>query len=263
MRQGAAQQSLRELRNVQRVNLQFAHDWTPIVVDGFETLVVLRGDSKRAVGCDEGVRKPLVGEMCTVLAQEAARRGAAYFCFTNADILFSADAIDAMLDGGLDGYAFSRMDVDPMTGADLGMHLGGVDAIAARPSWWLANRQRFRDFIVGEANWDQMYTSVLLRHANAVLFNSCPLVRHVDHPVVWSHQGTFAAYNGYLGSLDSHYFTLWCEYHAEREQWLRRGGSEEEHLAIQRRAFTRPWPVATKIVQPLRKARARLLRRFA
>jgi len=246
---------------VQRVNLQFTHDRTPLTVDDFETLVVLRRDSRQVTG-KAGPRKPLIGEMCAVLAEEAARRGAAFFCFTNADILFAPDAIDAILNGGREGYAFSRMDVDPLTGGDRGMHLGGVDAIAARPAWWLANRRRFRDFIVGEANWDQIYTSVLLRHADAVLFNARPLVRHVEHPVAWSHQGAFADYNGYLGALDSHYFTLWCEYHAERERWLRRGGSEDEHFLMQRRVFTRPWPMATRIVQPLRKARAWLRHEF-
>jgi len=246
---------LRDLSDVERVNLQFTRDWTPIAVDGFETLVVLNRDSAQASGCD-GIRKPLVGEMCAVLAHEAARRGADYFCFTNADILFSQDAIAIMLRDAREGYAFTRMDIDGATGADLAMHLGGVDVVAARPGWWLANRHRFRDFIVGELNWDQIYTSVLLRHANAVLFNVRPLVRHVEHPVVWSHQGGFANYNGYLGSLDSHYYSLWCEYHAERENWARRGGTEEEHFAIQRRTFTRPWPVTTRIAQPLRKVRA-------
>jgi hypothetical protein len=194
--------------------------------------------------------------MCAILAHEAARRGADYFCFTNADILFSQDAIALMLQHAREGYAFSRMEVDAVTGANRSIHVGGVDAIAARPRWWLANRRRFRDFIVGESTWDQIYTSVLIRHAIAVVLNVDPLVRHVEHPIVWSHQGGFAKYNGYLGALDSHYFGLWCEYHALREQWLRRGGTEEEHFTIQRRAFTRPWPMKTRIVQPLRKARA-------
>jgi hypothetical protein len=260
-RQCAAQQSVRRLRNVHRVNLQFAQDRAALAVEDFETLAVLRRDSRQATGHD-GARKPVVGEMCAALAQEAALRGAEYFCLTNADILFTQDAIDAMARGGRDGYAFSRMDVDPLTGVDRGMHLGGVDAIAARPAWWLANQRRFRDFILGEPNWDQIYTSVLLRHANAVLLNERPLIRHVEHPVAWSHRGAFADYNGYLASLDSHYFTLWCEYHAEREQWLCRGGSREEHFAIQRRTFTRPWRASTRIAQPLRKARAWLRHEF-
>jgi hypothetical protein len=253
---------LRDLRDVQRVNLQFVRDSTPISVDGIETLVVLRRDSREVTGCD-GTRKPLVGEMCAVLAREAARRGADYFCLTNADILFSQDAIALMLTDGREGYAFSRMEVDPTTGADRSIHAGGVDAIAAQPRWWLANRRRFRDFIIGESTWDQIYTSVLLRHADAVLLNVHPLIRHIEHPVMWSHQGGFADYNGYLGAVDSHYFTLWCEYHAERERWLRRGGSEDEHFDMQRRVFTRPWPVATKIMQPLKKARAWLRHELA
>jgi hypothetical protein len=69
--------------------------------------------------------------MCAVLAHEAARRGAEYFCFTNADILFSQAAIDIMLRDAREGYAFTRMDIDAASGADLAMHLGGVDAVAA------------------------------------------------------------------------------------------------------------------------------------
>lgn len=254
-RQSDAQASLRRLHGVDRVNLQFRHDSTPVAVDDFETLPVLTRDSRTATGA-EGIRKPLLGELCSTLAREAQSRGATYFCFSNADILFSQEAITAVLSGDRDGYAFSRMDVDAVTGVDLGMHLGGVDAIAARPEWWLANAHRFRDFILGEPNWDQMYTSILLRHADAVLLNARPLVRHVAHPIAWVHHGAFADYNGLLGALDSHYFTLWCEYHAARKEWERLGGTDEEHEAIQRRAFTRPWSASTMLIQPLRRSRA-------
>jgi hypothetical protein len=197
-----------------------------------------------------------MGETCSALAAEAHRRGSEYFCFANSDIIVTQRAIDEMRDRGRDGYAFSRMDVDAGTGADVEINLGGVDAIAARPGWWLANSRRFREFIVGEPLWDQIYTSILLRHADAVLFNVHPLVRHVGHPVAWSHHGVFASYNGYLGALDSHYFSLWCEYHAARLAWAERGGSEEQHFELQRSVFTRPWRPGTWLVQPLRKAKA-------
>jgi hypothetical protein len=203
-----------------------------------------------------GIRKPLVSELCSALAAEARRRGSEYFCFTNSDIVFTQRAIDEMRGGGRDAYAFSRMEVDAETGEDRGITLGGVDAIATRPAWWLANAHRFRPFIVGESLWDQVYTSILLRHADAVLFNMRPLIRHVMHPVVWSERGAFASYNGYLAALDSPYFSLWCEYHAAREQLAARGGSEEENLAVQQSAFKRPWSPGTWVVQSLRRAKA-------
>jgi hypothetical protein len=254
-RQDRALHALRALDRVELVNLQFAKNWTPIILEGFECLTVLEHDSLTATGV-KGIRKPLVGELCSTLAVEAHRRGCEYFCFTNSDIVFTQRAIDEMRDRRRDAYAFSRMEVDADSGADEAINLGGVDAIATRPGWWLKNASRFRQFIVGDALWDQMYASILLRHADAVLFNVHPLVRHVRHPIAWSERGAFAAYNGYLAALDSHYFSLWCEYHAAREEWARRGGSEEEHLAIQRSAFTRPWRPGTRLVQSLRKAKA-------
>jgi hypothetical protein len=254
-RQERALHSLRALGGVELVNLQFARTWTPIAVDGFETLPVLEHDSLTATGA-RGIRKPLMGEVCVTLAAEARRRGSGYFCFTNADILFSQEAVDEMRAGRREGYAFSRMDVDAAAGVEEQINLGGVDAIAARPAWWLANARRFRQFIVGESLWDQMYTSILLRHADAVLFNLRPLIRHSTHPVAWSEHGAFASYNGFLAALDSPYFSLWCEYHAAREAWVRQGGSEAQHFAMQRAAFTRPWHRGTWTLQLLRRARA-------
>lgn len=254
-RQLEAQNSLRQLSGVCRLNVQFKDDAMPCAVEGFETVPVLERDSRTATGAP-GRRKPLIGEVCASLAREAQLRGAAYFCFTNSDIVFTQDAIDVMVAEGRDGYAFSRMDVDPVSGRDIGINLGGVDAIAARPAWWLEHRSRFRDFIVGEANWDQLYTSILLRHADAVLFNARPLIRHRDHPKAWSEVGPFANYNGYLGALDSPYFSLWCEYHARREAWAASGGTEQEHIAFQREIFKRPWHLSTRLTQPLRRARA-------
>lgn len=254
-RQDRALQALRDLEGVELVNLQFARNWTPINPDGFECLAVLEHDSVTATGA-QGIRKPLMSELCCALGAEAHRRGSEYFCFTNSDIVFTQRAVDEMRDRGLEGYVFSRMEVDAATDANLEINLGGVDTIATRPGWWLANAYRFRPFIVGESLWDQLYASILLRHADAMLFNVRPLIRHVMHPVAWSERGAYGDYNRYLAALDSHYFTLWCEYHAAREEWARRGGSEEENFDIQRSAFTRPWSRGTWPIQSLRRAKA-------
>src|SRR5689334_19829155 len=97
-RQQNGLESLRSLRNIALLNLQF-HDRDRLRhADGFETHSVLRQDSRTLSGRG-GVRKPIVSEMFCWLAQEALRRGQRYFALVNSDILVTQEAIELALDG--------------------------------------------------------------------------------------------------------------------------------------------------------------------
>ena len=269
-RQEQALKVLGELSGVERVNLQFARDWTSLTHDRFDTLSVLEQDSLTVTGLVEGTRKPIISELCAVLAAEAVRRNCEYFCFTNSDILVSQAAIDEIEGRKRDGYAFSRMDIDPRTGEELGIVLEGMDVIAVRASWWRLNAHRFRAFIVGEPCWDSQYTSTMVRYSDAVILNVRPLIRHVAHPKAWSHTSPFARYNGYLTALDARLFSLWCEYHALRAAWPAAAGrtAEEENFTLQRATLRRPWPIGSDVLQAARSVKAwvsygRARRRFS
>ena len=95
-RQMTAMQSWATLTGVERVNLQFAGDDSRVHHPHLDTLAMLTRDSRSITGMMEGPRKPVVSDMCDALAIEAERRGCAYFCFANPDIIITQDAVSAI-----------------------------------------------------------------------------------------------------------------------------------------------------------------------
>ncbi len=209
-RQARSRASLLRLDGVVPVNLQFVDEtYRP---EGFRTLPVLRQDSRTVTGAG-GTRKPIVSEMFDALAGVARTEGCRYFAYLNADIEVTPAALLTILEGDRDGYALSRIDVDPVTGAELGVELNGLDLFALDAAWWSRERRRFRPYIAGEACWDNVYASVICAHGRGEIVNERPGIFHERHQVVW-HDGPFADHNGFLAALDAPYFSRWCRYAA-------------------------------------------------
>ena len=97
-RQIRAMTVLRDLSPMPPINLQFADRGDLQEFEGFETLFVLQRDSNSVSG-QPGVRKPVVSELFTRLAEAAVERGARYFGFTNSDIVFTPAAIERVQQG--------------------------------------------------------------------------------------------------------------------------------------------------------------------
>jgi len=256
-RQDRAMARLREVSPMPPVNLQFTDRIDFQHMEGFETLAVLQQDSNIVTG-RAGVRKPLLNELFTRLAEAAVARGARYFGFTNSDILFTPAAIDRIFSGDRVAYVFARTDFDPGTERDLQSLIYGADVFAVEAGWWLANQRRFRPYIVGEGCWDNVYTAQLLCWAGGLLLNREPLVRHESHAVVWR-QSPFAQHNGYLAALDRLYFTRWVIY-ASRLEALRQNANGVaglvEELRLQDDVFRKWKPtVADHVVQAIRVAK--------
>ena len=208
-RQARARASLLALEGIVPVNLQFVDEsYKP---DGFRTLPVLRQDSRTVTGTAGGARKPLSSEMFDALADVARAEGCRYFAYLNADIEVTPAAIETVLNGDRDGYAFSRMDVDPSTGAELGVEIFGLDMFAVDTAWWTRERRRFRPYIVGEGCWDDVYAAMICAHGRGEIVNERPGIFHERHPALW-HDGPFAEHNGFLATLDAPYFSRWCHY---------------------------------------------------
>ena len=227
-RQARSRASLLSLGAVVPVNLQFVDEtFRP---DGFRTLPILRQDSQTITGA-AGTRKPIVSEMFDALAGVARAEGCRYFAYLNADIEVTPAALETVLRGDRDGYAFSRMDLDPATGAELGVELFGLDLFAVDAAWWTQERRRFRPYIAGEACWDDVYASILFAHGRGEIVNERPGIFHERHPTLWA-TGPFAAHNGYLAALDAPYFSRWCQY-ATRLSESRKGATpvDERDLA--------------------------------
>jgi hypothetical protein len=210
-RQQRARAALLALDDVCRVNLQFADE--DFRAAGFETRPVLVRDSRTVTG-GEGRRKPIVSEMFDALAAAAREHGCRYFAYLNADIEVTPAAIDRV-GGGLDGYAFCRMDLDPATRAPAGVERSGLDMFAIDVDWWARERHRFRPYIAGEMCWDNVYAAIICAHGRGDIVDEAPGIFHERHLGAWS-EGLFAYYNGYLAALDARYFSQWTVYAARR-----------------------------------------------
>lgn len=196
---------------VRLVNLQFAGDPSPATHPAFETRAVLRQDSRSVSGVD-GPRKPTLRELLDRLADAAGEYGCDYAGFSNADIIVSPSAIARVAASGRDAVIFSRMGVDPVSGAAAGEFLSGQDTLFVRPAVYRALRPRLRPYIVGEMPWDVIYTSVLLTHCDAELVNRGDDCRHVDHDAIWV-DSPFAPYSWRLAHMDWTYFARWYRYY--------------------------------------------------
>ena len=218
-RQARARAALLRLEGVLPINLQFAdEDFRP---EGFRTLPVLRQDSRTITGA-AGPRKPIVSEMFGALAAAARSSGCRYFAYLNADIEVSAAAVDAILARGLDGYAFSRIDVDPATGAQADVQIYGLDMFAVDVAWWAREGRRFRPYIAGEACWDNVYAAVICGHGRGAVINEGAGIYHERHATMWN-DGPFAEHNAFLATLDAPYFSRWVQY-ATRLEEMRKSG---------------------------------------
>lgn len=244
-RQAAALGALGALDRATALNVQFRD--APYHVPGIETLPALVRDSNTVTG-RQGPRKPLVAEILDALAGEAASRGADMIGFANADVVVSGQAVDYMLDAHERGHqacAFSRRDLDAVTGEPTSIQIAGVDVIAVSAAWWRAHRGRFRDYIAGESTWDNVYTAILMCHAGGVIENRQGLVRHEAHAAVWR-ASPFVQYTRLLAALDAPYFSLWCEY-CDRLHALRSSGPppvEDVEAALAREVFAwQPGPL--------------------
>ena len=255
-RQAAAVETMRTLTGVLPVNVQFARGGH--TVDGLETIAVLGRDSCTVTG-RPGARKPIVRDLLDVLCERAERVGASRFAFMNADIHLSQEAVDWVTGDTREAWLFSREDFDGSTGASLGMGTAGMDVIALSVPWWRANRRRFRPYIAGEATWDNVYTAIVMCHADAVLENRRPLARHEAHASAWAPgSGPYALYSQYLAARDAGYFTLWCRYWAGLQDLRRAGASREAEDALAGRVFVWQPGMAERAAQGLRSLKAAL-----
>ncbi|HEX9365350.1 MAG TPA: hypothetical protein VF921_01920 [Vicinamibacterales bacterium] len=218
-RQARARAALLALDGAIPINLQFTDEgYRP---DGFRTLPVLRQDSRTVTGAG-GVRKPIVSEMFAALADAARAGGCRYFAYLNADIEVRQAALETVLSGDRDAYAFSRVDLDPASGAELGVELFGLDMFAVDAGWWAREARRFRPYIAGEACWDNVYAALICAHGRGHVVNEKPGIYHERHPMLWK-DGPFAEHNGFLAALDAPYFSRWCRYAAGLDEARKAG----------------------------------------
>jgi hypothetical protein len=254
-RQEAGVASLQRLSGVEIVNVQFVEHTHHF--PGVRTLAVLRQTSN-AVSGRRGAMKPIMSEIFDALAAEASARHLDYFCFTNADILFTQDAIDWIRHSGKEAYVLSRQDFDGATGQPTRMELAGTDVFAVATDWWSRNRTRFRPYIAAEGIWDNVYTAMLLCHADGVLENRRPLVRHESHPPGPMPSLQFGEYMRLLAAFDARYFSLWVQYWERLRRLREAGASETDEVQAAREVFVWNPSFFDRAIQIARNIKARV-----
>ena len=235
-REHAAQASLAALaagRSVSCVNLAFVDE--PTVAGRVPSINVLQRDA-RSVSGGAGPRQPIVSDMFTALADEAARHGIPRIALVNGDIVVTGQAVERCLRPSHPAVAIGRTDVGGgRPDAEL---LHGVDMFAFEVEFWRRERHRFRAYVLGEAVWDNVYAAIAIAHGG-ILINRERLILHERHAPAARHP-RYERYIHLLAARDSSYFKLWCEYVAQAQALRARGGSVEEEYAPQRRIFHPP-----------------------
>ncbi len=223
------------LPGVRLVNLQFAGDPAPVTHPAFETLPVLRHDSRTVTGVD-GPRKPIVRELLDHLVERAEASAASYAGFSNADIIISAAATARVAAGEHEAVIFSRMGLDADSGAPVGEFVSGQDTLFVRPAAYRRVRPRLRPYIVGEMPWDVIYTSILLTHTRALLVNRGDDCRHVEHETIWV-DSPFAAHAWRMAYMDWTYFARWYRYYYPALRLRAAGAPASDEDALRERVF--------------------------
>jgi hypothetical protein len=254
-RQAAGVSSLLGLRGAEVVNVQFAdhaHDFPEV-----RTLAVLRETSNGVTG-RRGAMKPIMSEIFDALATEASARRLEYFCFTNADILFTQEAIDWIALSGKDSYVLSRQDFDGASGQPTKMEVAGTDVFAMSTAWWARHRAKFRPYIAAEGIWDNVYTAILLCHGDGLLENRRPLVRHEAHPPGPMPSLQFGQYMRMLAAYDARYFSLWVEYWDRLTALRRAGATDAQEDQLAREVFVWAPTLAERALQIGRNVKAKI-----
>jgi hypothetical protein len=197
-----------------------------------------------------------VAEILAALAGVAASRGIPLFALTNADIIFTQQAIDWIISTRKEAFVLSRENFDGATGAPRGIELSGTDVFAMTTKWWQANAHRFRSYVLGEGGFDNVYTAIMMCHADCAIENRRALVRHEIHPMAPMPSPHFGEYIRLLCALDAQYFTRWCVYWDGLVRLRTRGASEEEERLWARDAFRWNPMLRERLVQRARNVKA-------
>lgn len=165
---------------------------------GWTTLPVLSRSADAVLGV-AGRRKPFVPDLLDAAAAWSAERGADLFCYLNNDIVVAPALVQALRRAAAEGApALVAARTEAARGPD-GLTAGdvlyrGYDVFAFRPDWWLANRDRFQPYILGERAWDNAYAAAILEEPGARLLFERGACLHESHASAWL-AGPYADHN--------------------------------------------------------------------
>lgn len=157
-------------------------------------------------------RLPLAKECFDALSKQSCE----YFLYLNNDILISDKLIKLILKQSYETYSFSRVDVQPLTSIDgnmvpIKMEIAGFDAWSCNSNWWNEHKHRFKNYVVGQWQWDVDFALTMYNYSNGTICNDDFYIAHEDHLRAWNSTSPEAVYNDNLWKTTS-YQDVWGEY---------------------------------------------------
>jgi hypothetical protein len=139
-----------------------------------------------------------------------------YFMYLNSDTLPAKKLIKLILKGEYETYAVSRHEILPLENIQddvtaYKIEIAGFDAWICKKQWWIDNRDKFKNYIVGNHLWDVDYAITMFKNSHGKLCNKEFFLAHEKHPIKWNDSTPEALHNARLFDQTS-FHKQWKEF---------------------------------------------------
>jgi hypothetical protein len=176
---------------------------------GFDHLPFLKRKAKDITNSES--EKPIAKDFFNILSNTDCD----YFLFLNSDVLLTEKVIKLIIKGEYDTYSFSRHDCYPIISLNeitpFRIEIAGFDAWAVKKTWWISNKDHFKDYIYAEHLWDVAFALEMYNRSNSFLGNKKVFLCHEKHDLNWNESSPEAIHNSKLWE-ESPYHKNWKEF---------------------------------------------------
>lgn len=209
---------LSKIRNVEVVDVQFKDEEKDFATHyAIPTLFDLERSSLDVVG---GSKKlPFISDILKSIYQEARRREAEHFIYTNSDVIINENLIKYICTENPTAVACSRLDIQHVENfqqilnkkvTPVRYEIAGFDTFVFKTEWYEKNSHLFADYLMGMPWWDQVYAAILKLYGNNdPLGNKFPpYCFHIHHEMTWQNEGSAERLYNRQVTLDSAFHKL-------------------------------------------------------
>jgi hypothetical protein len=200
---------LSKIRNVEVVDVQFKDEEKEFATHyAIPTLFDLERSSLDIVA---GSKKlPFISDILNSIYQEAKKRGANHFIYTNSDVIINENLIKYISAENPTAVACSRLDIQHVKDfqqildkkvTPVRYEIAGFDTFVFKTEWYENNSHLFADYLMGMPWWDQVYAAIMKIYGNndPLGNNFPPYCFHIHHDTTWQNDKSLEReYNGDL-----------------------------------------------------------------
>lgn len=140
---------------------------------------------------------PFVNDIFNVLCDQDCD----YFIFCNSDVIVNGNLIKHIKEHKPHAMACSRLDIKHIDSFDdvlkkqikpVRYEIAGFDCFIFSKVWYLEKKQLFRDYLVGQPCWDQVYATIIKLYGGNHSFGNQypPFCFHIHHEPTWQNKST-------------------------------------------------------------------------